>query len=298
MALAARSVRSMPAAPAGRTARKPLAAVAAGTRQPTTNAAGGDVPDDRLLSPRQGFSKKVSALDHLEYRVWVQQMLSADNFGVLPLSAIKLQGDNPALAREPAAAITAALRHQVDLGLLVRFEHQGDEFVADPKWQDFQKVRYPRRTMYPAPPLEVLSRSTAGLFRKHHHFFAKHSGNFSGNSGKVARSARADIRLTATANGSSGSSSTEGESERKPAPPFAIDASILEALGKCRRLGAVPKLREPYWWQSEMRANSGKGIDYPAHVLEAEAYLVTCPANKYRDLAQFLHNSFRRVPKP
>lgn len=257
---------------------------------------GDAVPEDRLLSPRQGFSKKVSALDHLEFRVWAQRMLSADNFGVLPFTAAKLQADNLALAREPAADVLRALEKTVEVGLSVKFSHQGEAFSADPRWQEFQKIRYPRRTIYPCPSAELLrtfSAETRELFRQHH-------GNFPKNSGKISRtrdrSGRPDHRLTA--NGSSRSRSSEGESEGKPvAVEFKIADSLLDAIGKCRRLGAVPKLRDPDWWQAEIRANSGKGIDYPAHVLEVEAYLATVPANRYQDLARFLHNSFARKPK-
>ena len=132
------------------------------------------VPDDRFLHPRCRMSVKVSALSHLEYRVWTDYILVADNFGVLPYAAVMIRAGNPALAAEPEDLIVTALDHVVASGLLIPFEHQAQRYLCDPLWQDFQKIRYPRATWYPVPTPEVfqqLSRETRVLFRNFHGMF-------------------------------------------------------------------------------------------------------------------------------
>jgi hypothetical protein len=148
------------------------------------------MPDDRFLHPRLRISAKVSALSDLEFRVWVDYVLSSDNFGVMPDSAAMLRGGNVALAARPETEIRCALDRIVRTGLLLRFQHQGQHYLCDPVWQDFQKIRYPKATYYPTPPQELfgkLSAKTRGLFREHHEAFR----------GNRARSARVDQRLTA-----------------------------------------------------------------------------------------------------
>jgi hypothetical protein len=90
-----------------------------------------------------------------------------------------------------------------------------------------------------------------------------------------------------------------GTRERAPSAPaapassviFQIPESIEGALNKCRRLGRVPRLREPGWWQDHVRAY--RGLNYAQEVRDAEAYLATVPG-RYTDLARFLHNSLAR----
>jgi hypothetical protein len=116
------------------------------------------MPADRMLHPRQGHSAKVSELSHLEYRVWLQSLLSADDFGVLRFSAVTLQADNDALAKTPAKLLDRALTRLVKIGLLFTFEHQGRIYACHPAWQDHQKIEYPRETIQPKPTADVLGK--------------------------------------------------------------------------------------------------------------------------------------------
>ena len=125
----------------------------------------------RAVSHTFGQSDKLSILNDLEFRCWIQCLLSADDFGVLPLSSALLRDDNLALATCPAPVIDRALQVLVQLELLLKFEHQGDAFIVNPLWQDVQGIPLPRPTAYPAPPLDVLprlSRSTKRFFLAHH----------------------------------------------------------------------------------------------------------------------------------
>jgi hypothetical protein len=85
-------------------------------------------------------------LTDLEFRVWWTYELAADDFGVMRRSAIVLQSANVALARRSKRAIDQALDSLVTCGLLLAFAHQGEAFVCQASWQDFQKIEYPRLT--------------------------------------------------------------------------------------------------------------------------------------------------------
>lgn len=76
---------------------------------------------------------------------------------------------------------------------------------------------------------------------------------------------------------------------------FQIPEAIVSALNRAPRLGAVTRLRNPAWWQAIIRAN--RGVDFPAEVLKAEAYLVSHPERRYKDLAKFLHGWMSRADR-
>src|SRR4051812_4495108 len=128
--------------------------------------------DARILHKKAGGSRKVSSLTNLEYRVWTQYLVSADDFGVMPCTASVLQADNTRLRREPFKAVQAALDQLVTLTLVRSFVHQGETFIWQPDWQKWQGIRYPRATINPAPPADQLAAfadaKTRELFKNHH----------------------------------------------------------------------------------------------------------------------------------
>lgn len=128
------------------------------------------MPADRLLHPRAGRSHKVNLLTDLEYRVWTQYLLSADDFGVMHATSHALQNDNLHLAHRPAKVVTRCLEALIKSGLVRRFEHQGQPYVFQHDWQKWQKVEYPRATINPCPSgadLDVCDPATRDLFEKH-----------------------------------------------------------------------------------------------------------------------------------
>jgi hypothetical protein len=128
------------------------------------------MPVERLSHPSDGTSAKLCALSDFEFRVWHQVRLCANDLGVMLDSPAPLMAENRVLEQRKAPAVSKALRRLVDLGLLVRFEHQGVRFVCSPLWQDYQRVRYPRASHLPIPTGEALaacSVKTRELFQKY-----------------------------------------------------------------------------------------------------------------------------------
>lgn len=125
------------------------------------------LPDDRFLHKRAGHSDKFAMLTDFEWRVWCQYVMSSDDFGVMRLSALTLQEANDALARRSPDLLERCLRELVVVRLLNTFEVQRRPFLYQWDWQDWQKVKYPRRTLLPPPPLELCSRHTRWLLDFH-----------------------------------------------------------------------------------------------------------------------------------
>jgi hypothetical protein len=126
------------------------------------------MPDYRKLHNAHGNSQTLATISDYEFRVWTQYRASADDFGVCPLNAAKLQGDNRRLARDPASKVMKALKQLIEVGLVIPFAHQGLDYICQRDWQDFEDIRYPRNTSYPVPSPQafaLLSEKTAELFR-------------------------------------------------------------------------------------------------------------------------------------
>lgn len=121
--------------------------------------------DSRILHRAAGDSEKVAALSDLEYRVWTQYLLSADDFGVMPASAFVIQGANRNFRQRPTKAIQKALDAVIASGLVSEFNHQGERYIWQPDWNDRQGIRYPRATVWPLPcDTSKASKKTLKLF--------------------------------------------------------------------------------------------------------------------------------------
>ncbi len=125
------------------------------------------MPADRLLHARLGHSAKVSSLSDLEYRVWTTYLLAADDFGVMRAEAVAFQAAHDALSRRPAKAIGRCVERLVTAGLVAVFVHQGARYLYQADWQDFQRVRYPLRTLHPLPAAAEVSPRTRHLWSVH-----------------------------------------------------------------------------------------------------------------------------------
>ena len=125
------------------------------------------MPADRLLHARLGHSAKVSGLSDLEFRVWTTYILAADDFGVMRADAVAFQAAHDGLSKRQAKAIQRAIERLVKVGLVAAFTHQGSRYLFQIDWQDFQRVRYPLRTMHPLPAAAEVSPKTRHLWSVH-----------------------------------------------------------------------------------------------------------------------------------
>lgn len=190
------------------------------------------MPLDRMLHPRAGHSEKVNALTDFEYRVWTQYMLSADDFSLMPCEGVKLQADNRALAKRPARLVQKALEQLVTVGLLVAYlDPQRRRYVCDPVWQKYQRIEYPKQSIHPPPPAEVILEChllTQELFRQ---CFGQRSARF---------------RLP-VAESSANSSRTVGQDlPRAGAPPETANGKRLTAEGEAGEISDPERLTDAF----------------------------------------------------
>lgn len=123
----------------------------------------------RLIHCVAATGERSSSLNHLQFRVWMQYQLSADDYGVCPADASKFRGDNPALREETDRKVQAAIEAVVKVGLVGAFMDGRLRYLYQPDWQDWQRIKWPTETTYPMPTAEVLAKcspSTVELFRK------------------------------------------------------------------------------------------------------------------------------------
>jgi hypothetical protein len=139
--------------------------------------------DSRIFHRAAGDSERVAALSDLEYRVWTQYLLSADDFGVMPASAFVLQADNRALRQRPTKVVQKALEAVIASGLVLAFVHQGERYIWQPDWQDRQGIRYPRSSVRPLPSdLRAATVKTRKLFGEVSEISPQDSGEVSESS--------------------------------------------------------------------------------------------------------------------
>jgi hypothetical protein len=116
--------------------------------------------DARVIHKKAGGGDRACALDHFEHRVWVQYILSADDYGVMRASESMVRADNRRLEAERPQKVQRALERVLSVGLVMAFINQGVRFFWQRDWQDFQGIRYPRMTVNPAPPTQELLTAT------------------------------------------------------------------------------------------------------------------------------------------
>lgn len=214
--------------------------------------------DARILHRSAGSSAKVSALGDLEYRVWTQYILSADDFGVLPASPKAFQAENLNLHDRPARKVTAAIEAIVGITLLALFEHQSQSYLWQYDWQDWQGIRYPRATVRPIPSLadrQLATPKTRDLFQNHPSILRESSRKISENLPIPVRAgARETLPLTLTP-------SSHQPTQEKTGTPIDLqrlwNAVTTPPIARCReltdqrRIRAAARLKERPWSEWE-----------------------------------------------
>lgn len=177
------------------------------------------MPDDRLLHPRIGDSEKVAKLTDMEFRVWIAYLLAANDYGVMPMQASKIQAVDRTLANRRRVQVDRALVTMVDVGIVNCFEHQGQLFLYTPKWQNYQRIRHPRRSHLPRPSqndLDLCDDATRELFAQHDGPEAATTyGENIGNISPESVLARTRARETANANGNGDRLTADGKARER-----------------------------------------------------------------------------------
>lgn len=126
---------------------------------------------------------RIAALTDFERGVWLAYQLLADDYGVMRFSAIDLQ-KAVWLEDRPKKAVQRGIEQVAKVGLIHTFQDGDRTQCYQRDWQYWQKVRHPRATLEPCPPVAELlqcDRSTQELFRQHPRcsgeFVRKDSGN-------------------------------------------------------------------------------------------------------------------------
>lgn len=163
----------------------------------------------RLIHRKVATGERSSGLSHLGFRVWVQYMLSADDYGVCPAEATKLQGDNPTLAKETQKRVQAEIENLIAVKLCGVFMDGSRRYLYQPDWQDWQKIQWPTESSYPLIPSKELcecSSSTYELvakkYKKTHKELPEHSR---------ARNANANAHALANASANANAPLISGE---------------------------------------------------------------------------------------
>ena len=216
------------------------------------------MPADRLLHARLGHSAKVSSLSDLEYRVWTTYVLATDDFGVMRADAVAFQAAHDALSTRPAEEIAKCVERLVETGLVAAFEHQGARYLYQWDWQDFQRVRFPARTLHPLPDSAEVSGRT-------HHLWSVHPGGarvpgLPKSSGTTSAQLRKLFRRTA------------GEPRREAE---AAAASLPHNFGSSAALSSKPRETGPddnFGTTSEVVQNNSRttSAELPSHARACE----------------------------
>lgn len=164
-------------------------------------------------------------------------------------------------------------------GLIRLYTVEGVQYAEFPSWRHHQYINRPAASILPACP-ESYEHSVKANGPNTERSDLNHEGRKegrkegtegAGEAGGTDCGERTDaVETGGGRNGSSRSSDTA----TKP-PLFRIPASVQAALDRAPILGQVARLRDPSWWQAELRANPS--VNLAEDVLRAEAWITSNP---------------------
>lgn len=234
------------------------------------------MPRIRTLKPEHRQHRKVGRLSDRDYRLWVGMICEADDEGRLVADPAQLRLVVFGYQKITTGQVAEALDRIAALGLIQIYDSgAGEVYAAFPSWHEHQRINRRQESQLPAPD----------------------EPSVNGHVIMSERSVKVHGSFTGDRKGSEGSERKEATSSTSSVNVhFNIPESVVNALDRAPALGQPPRLRDPAWWQAEVRANPG--VDFAAEVLKAEAWLRTNQQRKPRkDLARFLHNWFTRADR-
>lgn len=146
----------------------------------------------RLIHQEAETGARSSSLSDFGFCVWISYQLAADDFGVCPATAAKLQGASPRLSRKAPKVVQAEIETIITVGLCRVFTDGPQRYLYQPDWQDRQRLKHATATALPPVPVELLeqcSPKTRALFAEFH---PKIREGFSAHAGACDAPANAD----------------------------------------------------------------------------------------------------------
>lgn len=255
---------------------------------------------NRIIHEKATASPTLDALSAEAERLFWRLTTQADDYGrfdgdprvmasrCFPLRASQLKPSRVEAWRDELARAGA-------IGL---YCVSGRLYGAFQNWTAYQRLRE-SKPKYPGPDQGEVYRPLEGQNPQ--------SAASRGDSPQVAAYARAGVSRVVNENErreresdmtASGGDTPPPAANAQPLPLFQIPESISKALDRAPRLfkiGKTKQLREPEWWQTQIRAYPG--LDLGACVLKAESWLVSYPgkAARKRDAVAFLRNWFENT---
>lgn len=205
--------------------------------------------DYRCIYRNAGTGERTSGLSHLGFRVWIQYQLSADDFGVCPATAAKLQGDSDALHAETPRRVQNEIENLIAIGLCGSFMDGKKRYLYQPDWQDWQRLRHASSTALPAPPAETLqkcSAKTVALFEQFHRNFTE---------GLRPHAGACDAPATATAD----AVLVEGGPGETPPKPVTATVRVGPARESVADRAAALGLVKPGAWDRQHASHAFRG---------------------------------------
>lgn len=146
----------------------------------------------RLIHQEAETGVRSSSLSDFGFCVWVSYLLAADDFGVCPATAAKLQGASPRLARKPAKAVQAEIEKLIAVRLCGVFTDGPQRYLYQADWQDRQKLKYATASSLPHIPGELLAQCSPKTRKLFADFHSKVREGFSPRVGACDAPATAD----------------------------------------------------------------------------------------------------------
>ena len=235
---------------------------------------------NRIIRESARTSPTLSALTAEAERLFWRLVTAADDPG-------RFDGDPRAvlgtcfpllLDRIKPRKVEEWLEELASVNLVQLYEVEGRKYGVFPTWATHQRIQA-KKAKFPDPPSVTVPHGDPPLARVRMH----------------ARPPRIENRESRIENRESVDSTSPNGSLALTPPTvivFNIPTPWVEALEKCPSFRIVPRLRDPPWWQAELRANPG--VDLGGELLKAQAYLLST-RRRYKDLVRFIHGWFSRA---